>query len=131
MTTYAEGKAAKRNGITQADIGEGQTNRDVLQKIWADEYHSGKRHGGTSGSSISDRAFNYLGNTSYGGIVKDRYGFDLDKEATADEVNNFTHFLDTGTFAPEAYAGGEKKGIMQKPVTPPISNIVSDLGVID
>ena len=131
MTTYAEGTDAKRNGITQADIGEGQTNRDVLKKIWANDYYWGEHDGGTSGSSRFNRVFNYLGNTSYSGIVKDRYGFDLDKEATADEVNNFTHFLDTGTFAPEAYAGGEKKGIMQKPVTPPISNIVSDLGVID
>ena len=126
MTTYAEGIDARRNGITQADIGEGQTNRDVLQKIFANSYHWGKHHG----SDISGgKVFRSL-NPESSAFIKERYGFDLDKEATADEVNNFSKYLITGRWAPEGFAGGEKKGIMQKP-TAPISNVLTGIGVVD
>ena len=153
LTSLAEGKDAQRKGITQVDIGEGQTNRDVLKKIFANDYSKGA---GGIRSTRYDEWETVDDNTAYSMLVnkgdkenafiKDKYNVDLDAAATVDEVNKFMPVITSGglnlenKFAGETYedivARGDKtpaehrQGLMSKKTAEEDSRYLEGVGQV-
>lgn len=148
LTALAEGLNARRKGITDKDIGEGQTNRDILKKIFSPQFRVGENLQGQGGGKIDNTAYNMLLNKGdkENAFIKDKYNVDLDAAATVDEVNKFMPVIWSGglnmenTFAGETYedvvARGDKtpaehrQGLMSKKTAEEDSRFVEGLGQV-
>jgi hypothetical protein len=99
LTTLAEGKIARREGITDVDIGEGQTNRDVLKRIFAADFDGRASHNGEELISESGRTASYLlSNTAdkHNNFVKNKYNVDLNAAASPNAVNHLMGVISSG-----------------------------------
>ena len=149
LTALAEGKNAQRQGITDADIQKGQTNRDVLKKIFAADFDGRASNNGEELISKSGRtAFYLLGNTEdkHNRYVKSKYDIDLDAPASVDAVNRFMPVVSSGGVGGKNKYAGEtfedvvargdqtpeeyRQGIMSSTAAAKNKRYVEGLGVV-
>jgi hypothetical protein len=149
LTALAEGKNAQRQGITDADIQKGQTNRDVLKKIFAADFDGRASNNGEELISKSGRtAFDLLGNTEdkHNRYVKSKYDMDLDAPASVDAVNRFMPVISSGGVGGKNKYAGEtfedvvargdqtpeeyRQGIMSSTAAAKNKRYVEGLGVV-